>query len=341
MATSNPSSPAPVPADLLAAVQPSLGGPGDRLARRLNPVFRKAILLATHNRPISAFVRRYGMRLGAKNFVAGTTLDEAVVTLRRLNGLGLRTNTTILGEAIRDAAAVDRVIQSYFGVLDRIAAEGLTTNVAVKLTQLGLDLDEDAAYRNVERVIQHAATHGNFVRIDMEEFGRVDATLRIYQRLRAAGHENVGTVLQSYLYRTGADLESLVPLEPNLRLVKGAYLESPEVSYPKRTEIDAAYLRLAERMLVVDSFTAIATHDERLIDHVIAYAETNAIPRDRFEFQMLYGIRPALQQDLVRRGFQVLVATPFGPDWYFFYMRRLAERPANVLNFARSLFRPS
>ncbi len=331
----------PVQVDPLAVTQPSVGGPADRLARRLNPVFRKGILLATHNRPISAFVRRYGMRLGAGNFVAGTTLDEAVANLHRLSGLGLRTNTTILGEAIRDEAAVGRVVQSYIGVLDRIAAERLNTNLAVKLTQLGLDLDEDAAYRNVERLVTHAASHGNVVRIDMEEFGRVDATLRIYRRLRAAGHDNVGTVLQSYLYRTAADLEAIAPLRPNLRLVKGAYLESPTVSYPKKTEIDASYLRLAERMLAVDSFTAIATHDERLIDQVIRYTEANAIPRDRFEFQMLYGIRPALQQDLVRRGYRVLVAAPFGPDWYFFYMRRLAERPANVLNFARSLFRPS
>ncbi|CAA9571764.1 MAG: Proline dehydrogenase [uncultured Thermomicrobiales bacterium] len=341
MATSNASPAAPATVETTSPSAPSVGGPGDRLARRLNPVLRKGILLATHNRPIAALVRRHGMRLGAANFVAGTTLDEAVVNLRRLNGLGMRTNTTILGEAIRDEGAVARVVESYVGVLDRIAAERLTTNLAVKLTQLGLDLDEEVAYRNVERLVRHAATHGNFVRIDMEEFGRVDATLRIYERLRAAGHDNVGTVLQSYLYRTEADLERLAPLRPNLRLVKGAYLESPEVSYPRKTEIDAAYLRLAERMLVTNSFTAIATHDDRLIEHVIRHAETHGIPKDRFEFQMLYGIRPALQQGLVARGYGVLVATPFGPDWYFFYMRRLAERPANVLNFARSLFRPS
>jgi proline dehydrogenase len=329
------------------AVEPSVpiqrdtGGIGDRLARGVNPIARKGILLATHNRPVASFVRRYGLRLGARNFVAGTTLDEAIVNLRRLNGLGLRTNTTILGEAIRDEAAVERVVESYFGVLDRIAIEGLTTNLAVKLTQLGLDLDEETAFRNVERVVRHAESHGNFVRIDMEEFGRVDATLRVYERLRATGHANVGTVLQSHLYRTAADLERLIPLRPNLRLVKGAYLESPSVAYPKKTDIDASYLRLAKRMLAVNSFTAIATHDDRLIEHLIRYAEDNDIPRDRFEFQMLYGIRPALQQNLVGRGYRVLVAAPFGPDWYFFYMRRLAERPANVLNFARSVFRPS
>ena len=335
------------PTTVAAAVESSVpiahdhGGIGDRIAQRINPVARKGILLATHNRPVAGFVRRYGLRLGARNFVAGTTLDEAVVNLRRLNGLGMRTNTTILGEAIRDEAAVDQVVRNYFGVLDRIASEGLTTNVALKLTQLGLDLDEETAYRNVERIARHAASHGNFVRVDMEEFGRVDATLRIYERLRDAGHDNVGTVLQSYLYRTSDDLERLAPRQPNLRLVKGAYLESPEVAYPKKADIDASYLRLAERMLAVNGFTAIATHDDRLIEHLIRYAEEHDIPRDRFEFQMLYGIRPALQQELVQRGYGVLVATPYGPDWYFFYMRRLAERPANVLNFARSVFRPS
>lgn len=334
----------PLPA---TAVEPSVpvardhGGMGERVARRVNPVARKAILLATHNRPVAAFVRRYGLRLGARNFVAGTTLDEAVVNLRRLNGLGLRTNTTILGEALTDRDAVAGVVDAYIGVLDRIQAEGLQTNVAVKLTAIGLDLDEETAYANVERIARHAASLGNSIRIDMEEFGRVDATLRIYERLRDSGLDNVGTVLQSYLYRTADDVERLAPRQPNLRLVKGAYLESPTVAYPKKADIDASYLRLAERMLAVNGFTAIATHDDRLIERLIAYAEANGIGRDRFEFQMLYGIRPQLQQDLVRRGFRVLVATPFGPEWYFFYMRRLAERPANVLNFARSILRPS
>ena len=317
------------------------GSIGDRIARRVNPLARKGILLATHNRPISAFVRRYGLRLGARQFVAGTTLDEVVVNLRRLNGLGMRTNTTILGEALRDRAAVERVVGQYIVVLDRIASEGLRTNLAVKLTQLGLDIDEEFAFANVERIVRHAATHGNTVRIDMEESARVDATLRIYERLRDAGHDNTGTVFQSYLYRASADLERLAPRRPSLRLVKGAYLESPQLAYARKTDIDDNYLRLAKRMFETNSFTAIATHDDRLIDELIRYAEANDIPKDRYEFQMLYGIRPQLQQDLVRRGYRVLIATPFGPEWYFFYMRRLAERPANVLNLVRSVVRPS
>ncbi len=310
-----------------------------RAAVALNPVFRKGILLATHNEMVARGVRRRGMSLGAARFVAGETLDECVVSLRKLNADGLRTNTTILGEGVRDEATAVLVADSYATVLDRIAAEGLITNIALKLTHLGLDLSEEIAYQNVSRLVSHAARYNNFIRLDMEESARVDITLRIYRRLRNDGHDNVGTVLQSYLYRTEQDLADLLPLKPNLRLVKGAYLESPSVAYPRKSDVDANYLTLAERMLTGAGFTAIATHDERIIQHVIDFTQRNAIPSDRFEFQMLYGIRPQLQLDLVRKGYRVLIATPYGPDWYFYLMRRLAERPANILFFAQNLLR--
>lgn len=310
-----------------------------RLQRSTNAVFRKGILVATDNGTVRRFVRRYGMRLGAARFVAGETLDECVVVLKELNAKGLRTNTTILGEGVRDEATADRVVEAYIEVLDRIAAERIDGNVALKLTHLGLDVSEDVASRNIERLVAHAATRGGFIRIDMEESGRVDATIRIYRRLRDAGHDNVGMVLQAYLYRSERDLVDLLPLTPNLRLVKGAYLEPESVAYPKKADVDAAYIRLADRMLAAGGFTAIATHDERIIDHVIAVAARDGIPRDRFEFQMLYGIRPQLQVDLANRGYRVLVATPHGPDWYRYLMRRLAERPANLLWFAKNLLR--
>ena len=189
----------------------------------------------------------------------------------------------------------------------------------------------------MKKLVEHAATLNNFIRIDMEESARVDATLRIYRRLREAGHDNVGTVLQAYLFRTEQDLEDLLPFKPNLRLVKGAYLESPEIAFAKKADVDANYLKLAERMLCENNFTAIATDDERIINHVIDSTTEKAILRDHFEFQMLYGIRPQLQLDLVERGYGVLVATPFGPDWYYYLMRRLAERPANLMFFASNL----
>jgi proline dehydrogenase len=300
----------------------------------------RSLILATADSPrLQRLVRRYGFRLGAARFVAGESLDAAVPVLRRLNEQGLLTNTTLLGEGVHDEAETREVVAAYREVLDRIQAEGLRTNVALKLTHLGLAIDEELARRNVAELAEHARQLGNFVRIDMEESRHVDATLRIYRNLRENGHENVGTVLQAYLFRTEDDLAALLPLAPNLRLVKGAYLEPPELAYPRKRDVDAAYVRLLETSLRGGGFTAVATHDETLIEHAISFACDNGIPRERFQFQMLYGVRPRLQLDLVRRGFAVLVATPYGPEWYRYLMRRLAERPANVLFLLRNLVR--
>jgi proline dehydrogenase len=306
--------------------------------RIVNGILRKLILAAAKSSLIQRFVNRFGMRLGAARFVAGQTLDEAVPVLRGLNERGFATNTTLLGEDVATEAEARAVADEYEGILERIAAENLRTNVALKLTHLGLDVGEEVAYENLRRVVARAAELGNFVRIDMEYSALVDVTLRLYKRLRADGLDNVGTVLQSYLFRTEQDLEGLLPFAPNLRLVKGAYLESPTVAHQKKSEVDAAYVRLLERMLRENGHTAIATHDDKLIDYAIAFAELEHIDRDRFEFQMLYGVRPQLQAQLVARGYKVLVATPFGPDWFPYLMRRLAERPANLVFFLRSWF---
>jgi proline dehydrogenase len=275
------------------------------------------------------------MRLGAARFVAGETLDECVVVLRRLNAQGLYANTTLLGEGVLEPAQTEAVVASYRAVIERIAAEELRANVALKLTHLGVEIDEELAYVNIRRLLEL----GRFVRIDMEQSQFVDATLRIYRRLRDDGFENVGTVLQAYLYRTPDDLENLLPLAPNLRLVKGAYLESDQVAYPRKADVDAVYGRLVERMLQASGYTAVATHDEQLIRRTIRFAEAHRIAKERFEFQMLYGVRPQLQLDLVRRGYKVLVATPYGPEWYPYLMRRLGERPANLLFFLKNMLR--
>ncbi len=306
-----------------------------QLTGSLNAGLRKGILVAADSARVQALVRRHGMRLGASRFVAGETLDECVTVLRRLNDQGLHANTTLLGEGVLEPAATERVVAAYGEIVDRIAAEGLRANVALKLTHLGLEIDEELAYANLARLLDK----GSFIRIDMEQSQFVDATLRIYRRLREAGYDNVGTVLQAYLYRTPDDLDALLPLAPNLRLVKGAYLEPPGIAHPRKADVDAMYSRLAERMLSGGGYTAVATHDETLIDHVLAYAERNGIERDRFELQMLYGVRQQLQLDLVRRGYKVLVATPYGPEWYPYLMRRLGERPANLLFFLKNTLR--
>jgi len=285
------------------------------------------------------------MRLGASRFVAGETLDECVAVLRRLAERGFATNTTVLGESVGDPATAEQITETYTSILDRIAAERLPTNPSVKLTHLGLDVDrsasggEDLAFRNVTRLAAHARERGIFIRIDMEDFPRVDPTLRIYRRLRAEGFENVGIVVQSYLYRSEQDVRGLLPLRPNIRVVKGAYLEPPTVAFPRKADVDRNYLTLVELLLGGEGYTAVATHDDRIIDRVIARTEERRIPRSRFEFQMLYGVRPRLQADLLARGYRVLIATPYGPDWYPYLMRRLAERPANLFFVLRNLLR--
>jgi proline dehydrogenase len=302
-------------------------------------VLRKAILAAAESPRLQRVVRRHGMRLGAARFVAGETLDDAAVVLRRLNEKGLKANTTLLGEGVTNEAETRAVVASYKEILDRIAAERLRVNVALKLTHLGLTFDEDLARANIDELVTRAARLGNFIRLDMEESAFVDPTLQMFRRLREAGHLNVGTVLQSYLYRTPDDLESLLDLTPNLRFVKGAYLEPPSLAYPAKSDVDVAYQRLIERSLTAGGFTAIATHDQALIAHAIGFAEDNDIPTSRFQFQMLYGVHAKLQADLAQQGYDVLVATPYGPDWYRYLMRRLAERPANVLFIARNMVR--
>ena len=310
------------------------------LTRAVNAGLRKGIFAAADSGRVKALVRRHGMRLGAGRFVAGETLDDCIPVLQRLNDRGLWANTTLLGEGVHDRAQTDAVVATYEEVIDRIATEELRANVALKLTHLGLEIDEELAYENVRRLVEHAGERDEFIRIDMEQSQFVDATLRIYRRLREeASLGNVGTVLQAYLFRTPTDLDALLPLQPNLRLVKGAYLEAAAIAYPSKSDVDAAYERLLEKMLSGGGYTAIATHDERLIQWAIRYAEEHGIGRDRFEFQMLYGVRPQLQADLTRRGFKVLVATPYGPEWYPYLMRRLGERPANLLFFLKNAIR--
>jgi proline dehydrogenase len=306
-----------------------------QLNSALNATLRKGILVAADSRRVQGLVRRHGMRLGAGRFVAGETLDECIAVLRRLNEQGLAANTTLLGEGVLEPTQTEGVVAAYREVIERIAAEDLRANVALKLTHLGLEIDEELAFENLRRLLGQ----GSFIRIDMEQSQFVDATLRIYRRLREAGFDNVGTVLQAYLFRTPDDLESLLELAPNLRLVKGAYLEPESIAYARKTDVDAVYARLMERMLSGSGHTAIATHDESLIERATRYADEHAIDRGSFEFQMLYGVRPNLQLRLARRGYKVLVATPYGPEWYPYLMRRLGERPANLLFFVKNTLR--
>ena len=284
-------------------------------------------------------MNRYGMRLGASRFVAGESLDQAVDAIRQLNLAGFKCNATELGEAVATEADAARAVADYEVLLRRLASEGLRANAALKLTLLGQDIDQQLAERNLAHLLDLARELGLFIRIDMEDSAHVQPTLETYRHLRLRGYENVGCVLQSYLYRSHQDLEQLLPLNPNLRLVKGAYLEPAQVAFPRKRDVDRNYLRMMELALSGGGYTALATHDPDIIEEAVTFALRQRVPKDRFEFQMLYGVRPDLQRQLVSRGYTVLVAVSYGTHWYPFFMRRLAERPANVLFLARNLVR--
>lgn len=279
------------------------------------------------------------MRLGAARFVAGETLEDCLGVVRRLNAEGLAASVTPLGEGVSDDAGATAAVATYAHILGRIAEERLDANVGLKLTNVGLAFDEATALANAARIARLAAAVPALMRIDMEESTTVDATLRVYRALRVEGHDNLEIALQAYLYRCADDLAALLPLRPVVRLVKGAYLEAPSVAYPRKRDVDANYVRLVEEALRGGACVAVATHDERIVEHAIRYAFRHDVPFDRLQFQMLYGVRHELQRDLARRGFRVLVSVPYGPEWYAYFMRRLAERPANLLFLLRNVVR--
>jgi proline dehydrogenase len=286
---------------------------------------------------MAAFMNRYGMKLGVGRFVAGKELTDAIATTGKLNAIGIKTSINHLGEAIESASGSAREAELYAGIYEALGRHEVDADASVKLTHLGLVVDPEQVWENVSSVARVAASHGNSLWLDMEESTWVDATLDVYRRLREEGYANTFLALQAYLHRTESDLRSLLPLAPKVRLVKGAYLEKPSIAYQEKTEIDGRFAQLMETSLREAAFTAIATHDDRLIDRAIALAQRDDVPRDRFEFQMMYGVREPLQRDLAQRGFSVRVIVSFGEDWYRFYLRRLAERPANVLLILRSL----
>jgi proline dehydrogenase len=300
---------------------------------------RAALLGAADNRALRRFMYRHGMSLGARRFVAGETLDEFLEVVRTVNDRGFTVACGMLGEGVQDRNDAALATREYRHILTCFASEGLRSNIALKLTQLGLVIDRDLARQNLTAIVEHARGFNNFVRVDMEQSAYTEATLSIYRSLREAGLANVGTVLQAYLRRTGDDLRSLLPLQPNLRLVKGAYLEAPAIAFTRKADVDRNYVRLIEMSLRESAYTAIATHDHVVIEHAIEFIKRSAIPDDRFEFQMLYGVRPKLQGELLARGYKVRLAIPFGSQWYPYLMRRLAERPANLFFFLGTLWR--
>lgn len=289
---------------------------------------------------------RLGRRL-ASRFVAGTSLEDALFAAAQVNAQGMAVSLDALGESVTTEAEARTAAELYHRLLDSVAERGLNdkaahgtdTNLSLKLTAMGLDISPTLAEQIVAELVAHAARLGSFIRIDMEGSNYTETTIALTERLHARFPGSVGTVLQAYLYRTAQDTERLLGQGIRIRLCKGAYKEPPAVAFPKKEDVDSNYVRLMQRMATSDVFCGLATHDETIIDTMLRFVREQGIAPSAFEFQMLYGVRRDLQRRLRQEGFGVRVYIPFGTAWYPYFMRRLAERPANVLFLARNLFR--
>jgi proline dehydrogenase len=276
---------------------------------------------------------RYGMAPGtgfARRFIAGESIDEAVAAVQGIAAQGLLLTLDYLGESVATSQEADAATRDYLRILDAIVASGIERNVSLKLTQLGLDVDRATCVDNLRRILDPATEHGFFVRIDMENSPYTDVTLQIFETIWGQGYRNLGVVLQSYLMRTEADIRRVNAFGARIRLVKGAYKEPKTVAYQKKSDVDAAYVRLMQLLLDESHYPAIATHDPAMIAATTSYAAQKGYAKDRFEFQMLYGIRRDLQTALAAEGYPMRLYVPFGSQWFPYFMRRLGERPANV-----------
>jgi proline dehydrogenase len=312
----------------------------------------RAFILKASNLPVvERMVRRSPIfRPLVSRFIAGDTLEEAIAASEALLAKGLLVTLDYLGENTASEAEANAAKTTYIDMLHRIAKVPKVRewsanpmgreplNISIKLTQCGLDQGEGLAERNFREVLEVAKGYGNFVRIDMESSDYIERTMAMMDRVRS-DFDNTGTVLQTYLYRTPEDVEKVVAWKLRTRLVKGAYLEPPSVAYPDKAKVDEAYVILGKRLLEAGEYPALATQDEKIIDTLKAFVREQGIPRERFEFQMLYGIRRDLQEGLVAEGFNVRIYVPFGDSWYPYFTRRLMERPANALFILRALLK--
>lgn len=304
-------------------------------------LMRSVFLVCSQSQWLRERATRYRfVRRAVSRFMPGETAEDALASARLLKQRSIGTVFTYLGENVTDPVEAERVTDHYLDVLDRIRSLGLDTEVAVKLTQLGLDLNPVLCYQNLTKIMERAGA-ASVVWIDMESSQYVDATLDLFRRARLA-HPNVGVCLQAYLYRTAADLASLIPLGSAIRLVKGAYKEPSHIAFPHKKQVDENFFNLAVQMLSDEARTAgvraaIATHDLKLIQRIISYAQSRKLGKDNFEFQMLYGIQRQEQLRLAHEGWKTIVLVAYGSYWFPWYMRRLAERPANVWFVLRNL----
>lgn len=302
---------------------------------------RSALIYLSRQEGLKEFAARFSLfKKLTTRFIAGETTDEAIAAIREINARGCTASFDHLNEGVHSAAATEAEVAEYLNVLARIDETGIKSNVSIKLTQFGLEIDPDLAYRNARRIVEDAKRRGNFVRVDMEGSNVTQATLDVFNRLRSEFELNdVGIVVQSYLHRTREDVEALLKIPARIRLCKGAYNEPAEVAYPEKKDVDDNYVRVMQMLLASGVYHGIATHDPKMIDATIDFAQREGIGKDAFEFQMLYGIRRDLQEQLARDGYGMRVYVPYGKHWYPYFMRRLAERPANIWFVLKNLWK--
>jgi proline dehydrogenase len=301
-------------------------------------LLKGTLLYLANRRPVYRLIMRHDLLRGlSQRYVAGEELADGIVVAATLNTQGLQVSLDHLGESVTNAAEAQRAVDAYLEALEAIAREQIEGNISLKLTQLGLDLSAEMGVAHLHKILERAGELGTFVRIDMESSAYTQRTLDIHRRLWDAGFHNFGIVLQAYLYRTAADVEEAIQRGVPVRLCKGAYLEPARVAYPDKADVDANYARLMERLLLHGNHPAIATHDQRLIRQAQEIVHREGINPDGFDFEMLFGVRRDLQLRLVHNGYRVRVYLPYGEQWYPYLVRRLAERPANIGFFVRSL----
>ncbi|WP_026962373.1 proline dehydrogenase family protein [Alicyclobacillus herbarius] len=304
----------------------------------MEQIMRKFFQSLAANPMANRWAKRYGLRFGAKRFVAGETIEEAIATIRALNRAGMKVTLDHLGEFVQDEAEAREAADVCVRTLEAIDASGVDATLSLKMTQLGLDISRPLCMENMRRILDTAARLDIMVTIDMEDYAHCQVTLDILDELRR-DYANVGTVIQAYLFRSLEDVQRLGNEGVHLRIVKGAYKEPASVAFQDKAQVDANYLRLMETQLQSPGFTAIATHDPAIIAHAKRFIADHQIPADKYEFQMLYGIATQLQAELVQQGYPLRIYVPYGNDWFGYFMRRLAERPANVAFVLRGLFR--
>ncbi|MCF6138588.1 proline dehydrogenase family protein [Pseudalkalibacillus berkeleyi] len=295
----------------------------------MEQILKNFFLFMGQNKVATKMAKKYGLRFGAGRFVAGASLESSLEAIKKLNAENLPVTIDHLGEFVDNEEEANEMTNHCIEAIKAISNQNLTSQLSLKLTSMGLDISREMVLRNMKRILEVADEYDVFVTIDMEDESRCQATLDIFKELKSQ-YENIGTVLQSYLYRTVEDIQELDSYNPNLRLVKGAYKESPSVAFPEKKDVDENFKKIIKMHLLNGNYTAIATHDDKMIEYTKELVEKHNISRDQFEFQMLYGIRIDRQRELRDEGYTMRVYVPYGKDWYGYFMRRLAERPANV-----------